>query len=113
MQDREVKQEIKNKVIIPVGWTLIVKIDKVPETTRSGIFVPQGVRERQQEQAAEGTLVAIGDEAWKKFDDFSFTPDVGDRVMFAKYGGHYFVLDDQEYRLLNDQDIIGVIKEEG
>ena len=111
------EEENKKKVIIPVGWTLLVKIDKVPEQTRSGLFVPAGARERQQLQAIEGTLEAVGDEAWLKFDKNSARPQLGDRVIFAKYGGQVYVMnenepDAQEYRFLNDQDILGIIREE-
>lgn len=107
--------EVK-KEIIPVGWTVIVKIDKVAEKTRSGLFLPQGARERQQLQAIEGTLYAVGPEAWAKYDPESRRPEPGDRVLFAKYGGQVFKFDEDdpeadEFRILNDQDIICIIRE--
>ncbi len=97
--------------IIPVGWVLVVKPDLVEEKTKSGIVIPQMAREREQAQAIIGTVIRIGDEAWEKFQPDSTTPDVGDKVLFAKYAGQVIELDGTEYRILNDQDILGIIRE--
>lgn len=116
---REVGQmepEITKTKIIPVGWQVLVSIEKVAEKTRSGLYVPQNARERQQMQMTEGKIVAIGDEAWGKYEEKSFRPEAGDWVIFAKYGGYEIKLyegtpDEQEFRLLNDQDIFAVKRE--
>jgi chaperonin GroES len=97
------------QTVTPVGWVLIVRPDKVEEKTRGGLYVPQTALERQQAQAIIGTVLSIGDEAWNKFDDKSYRPSVGDRVLFAKYGGQSLELDGDEVRILNDQDILGVV----
>ena len=97
------------KTIKPVGWVLIVKPDPVAEKTNGGLYLPQTVRENQQQQAIMGTVIRIGDEAWEKFSSESFTPNVGDRILFAKYAGQVLELDGEEYRILNDQDVLGVV----
>lgn len=99
------------KSVIPVGWVLVVKPDPVAEKTNGGLYLPQTVRDNQQQQAIMGTVESIGDEAWGKFDERSYTPNVGDRILFAKYAGQVMDLDGQEYRILNDQDVLGVVKD--
>lgn len=99
------------KSIRPVGWILVVKPDSVEEMTKGGIVIPQVARERQQEQAILGTVLSVGDEAYSKFGEGSLIPKDGDRVIFAKYAGQVIKLDNDEFRILNDQDILGIIEE--
>ena len=74
--------------------------------------------EEKQEPLATttGTVVSIGPNAWKAFDpgpDWAPWAEVGDRVMYAKYGGKVVKDPDtnEEFVVLNDEDIISRIKE--
>jgi chaperonin GroES len=100
-------------MIEPVGHRVLVKPDSVEEVTKGGIILAQTTRETQQLAGIIGTVVAVGDNAWKGFDDGHAWAKVGDRVAFAKYGG--FVIEDpttkEQYRLLNDEDITCIITE--
>lgn len=77
-----------------------------------GMVIPQ-TEEKQRESIGvdTGTIVAVGDLAWKQFDVAPWAV-LGDRVAFAKYAGKVFKdPSDMEsvYLVINDEDIIAVI----
>ena len=96
---------------IPLGHRVLVKPEKVEEKTRGGLFVPEHTLERKQAEDIYGTGVDVGQTAWKAFDDGNPWAAVGDEVVFAKYGG--FLLKDEdgnEFRILNDEDLVAKIE---
>ena len=100
--------------ITPVGHRLLVKPDPIEEKTVGGIYITTDVTRVRDEQAQTcGTVVAVGKNCWKAFDDGSAWCQEGDHISFAKYGG--FVIKDPtdgvEYRLLNDEDVVALLKE--
>ena len=98
-------------MIVPAGHRVLVKIDEVEEKTNGGIFIPKTSQEQQEEAGIFGTLVAVGETAWKDFGGKAWAA-VGDRVMIAKYGG--FVAKEpgssEKFRILNDEDIVAVLR---
>jgi len=58
-----------------------------------------------------GTVVRIGVNAWKAFDDGTPWAHVGDKVVFRKYAGEVIKDGDVEYRVVNDEDILCRIRE--
>lgn len=117
-------------MIRPVGFRVLVKPDKVKDHdkfeendegemyTDSGIFLgkeeDESVKNILREGKAQtfGTIVGIGETAWKAYDDGEPWAKVGDRVAFAMYGGSWMTdpEDGEEYILLNDNDITAVIE---
>ena len=98
-------------MISPAGHRVLVKVDEVEKVTKGGIIITDTIADRKQEAGIYGTVVAVGPTAWKAFDDGQPWAGVGDRVAFAKYGG--FIIEDtdeEQYRLLNDEDVVAVIK---
>lgn len=99
-------------MIEPAGHRVLVKVEEAEEVTAGGIIVPSTTKDRNTEANIFGTIVAVGQNAWKAFDDGHAWAGVGDRVAFAKYGG--FVIEDpdtkEKFRLLNDEDITAVIR---
>jgi len=99
--------------IQPAGHRVIVKPDPLEERSEGGIILSYGDdKKRHAEAQVRGTIIAVGPNAWKAFDDGTPWAAVGDRVYFAKYGG--FVIEDggEKYRLLNDEDITAIIRED-
>ena len=76
------------------------------EVKKGGIIIPDTAKEKPQ----EGTVVALGtgkvDENGKKIE---FNVKVGDRVLISKYGGTEIKLDDQNYLILREDDILGIL----
>lgn len=93
----------------PEGVKVLVKPERVEEKTKGGIFLPQQSRDSEQTRVTRGEIVAMGPDAAVRFAD-DRSAQVGDMVVFSKYGG--FSLDDDEYRILNDEDIIALIEKE-
>ncbi len=74
------------------------------ETTKSGIILPETV---DKEKKAEGKILAIGD--GEKITKLGLK--VGDKVLFGKYAGEEVKLDDVEYKILSDEDVLAVIEQ--
>ena len=99
--------------ILPVEYKVLILPDEVPEKTESGIlYRPETAREKEQWAQVKGELVEVGGNA---FEDWKgIAPQVGERVMFAKYAGIRDVegADGKKYQICNDKDIIAVITKE-
>ncbi|MDQ3386945.1 MAG: co-chaperone GroES [Actinomycetota bacterium] len=91
----------------PLGARALVKMVEREEKTASGIVLPDTAKEKPQ--IAE--VVAVGE--GKLSDDGERVPvevSEGDRIVFAKYSGTEIKLDDQEYMILDSEDILGVVE---
>ena len=76
------------------------------EKTKGGIFIPDSAKEAQ----AEGKVVAVGE--GKIMDDGSVKKldvKVGNRVIFAKYAGTEITVEDEEYLIMREEEILGVV----
>lgn len=97
-------------MIYPAGYRVLVKPDDIedsmPEELRKMGFKLENKRE--QDAVISGTLVKIGPTAWK--EQGQNWAEEGEKVYFAKYGGHVIKEGDVEYRLLNDEDITAVVR---
>jgi chaperonin GroES len=95
--------------IQPVGDRVVVKPAGKEEVTRSGIVIPDTAKEKPQ----EGNVIAVG--GGKLLDSGergAMEVKVGDRVLFAKYGGTEFKLDGEELLVLRESDILAVLSTE-
>jgi chaperonin GroES len=90
----------------PLGDRLVVKPASREETTASGIVLPDTAKEKPQ----RGTIVAAG-EGRRDDNGNRITLDVkvGDEVLFAKYAGTEFKLDDQDLLILSEKDVLAVV----
>lgn len=98
-------------MIIPFLHRVLVKPKPLETTTASGIVLSlPGKEKREQAAAEEGTIVAIGETFGKDYNTV-FLPEVGDKVYFAKYAGKWIKVNDEDLVLLNDEDIVAVIRD--
>ena len=101
------EQEINTSGILPTGGHLLVLPEKVEEKTAGGIYIPETSREKEQQAATIGKLVAVGPSAWKDLDDGSPWAEVGDKVSYSRYAGVSMTGQDKEsYVLINDNDVL-------
>jgi chaperonin GroES len=87
----------------PMADRVLVKPIEKEEKTKSGIYLPDTAKEKPQ----EGEVLAVG--PGKVSDDGTrITPDVkvGDRVIYAKYGGTEIKVDDEDLIILRESDIL-------
>lgn len=90
----------------PLGDRVLVQPIKENEQQKGGIIIPDSAKEKPQ----QGKVVALG--TGKKDDDgkdVPFSVKVGDTVLMPKYGGTEIKLDDVEYQILREEDILGVL----
>lgn len=92
--------------INPLDDRLVVKADEAEETTAGGIVLPDAAQEKPQ----RGTVVAIG--PGKLLDSgqrASIGVEVGDKVLFSKYGGTEIEVDGEEVKILRESDILAKV----
>ena len=94
-----------SKKIKPLGNRLVVK-RLIAQATKGGILLP----ETAQEKPKQGTVVAVGA---GKTDDKGVTRPLGvkegDEVLFSTYSGTEYTSGDEEYLILSEDDVLGVI----
>lgn len=91
----------------PLGDRVVIKPAGREETTKSGIVLPDTAKEKPQ----RGTVVAAGE--GRRDDDgdrIAMDVKVGDTVLFAKYAGTEFKLDDEDLLILAEKDILAIIE---
>jgi chaperonin GroES len=94
--------------IRPLGDRVVVKPIQKEEVTKSGIVLPDTAKEKPQ----RGQVVAVG--PGRLTDDGKRLPmevKVGDEVLFAKYAGTELKIDDEEFLILSEKDILAVLSE--
>ena len=90
----------------PLGDRVVVKPVEKEEMTKSGIVIPDTVKEKPQ----EGIVEAVG--TGRILDNGTKVPmelEVGDKVLYAKYAGNEFKLDDIEYLIISEKDVLAVV----
>ena len=91
--------------IQPLGDRVLVEPVKEDEVKKGGIIIPDTAKEKPM----EGLVIAIGKKKDKEGKEIAFDVKVGDRVLLPKYGGTEVKLDDKEFQLVREDDLLGVI----
>ena len=87
----------------PLGDRLVVKPTQSEEKTKSGIYIPDTAKEKSQ----EGKVVAVG--PGRMTDEGKRIPmdvEVGDIIIYAKYGGSEIKIDGEELIIMRESDIL-------
>ena len=94
----------------PLHDRVVVKRIDAEEKTKGGIIIPDTAKEKPQ----EGEVIAVGD--GKRKDDgsrISLYVKEGDRVLFGKYSGSEIKIDGEEFLIMREDEILGVIERAG
>ncbi|MFA4906520.1 MAG: co-chaperone GroES, partial [Candidatus Margulisiibacteriota bacterium] len=89
----------------PIGDRVVVKPEPEEQKTKSGIVIPDSAKEKP----SEGTVVAVG--TGRILDNGQKVPvevKIGDKVIYSKYGGTEVKIDDEEYIILAEKDILAI-----
>ena len=92
--------------IRPLHDRLIVKRFDEEEKTKGGIIIPDNAKEKPQ----QGEVIAVGN--GKVLEDGKKVPlevKKGDRVLFGKYSGTEIKIDGNEYLMMREHDILGIV----
>jgi chaperonin GroES len=94
----------------PLHDRVLIKRVEEQETVRGGIIIPDSAKEKPQ----EGEVVAVG--SGKRLEDGKVIPlevKEGDRVLFGKYSGTEIKVDDNDYLILREDEILGILATSG
>jgi chaperonin GroES len=91
----------------PLHDRILIKRVEEKETIKGGIIIPDTAKEKPQ----EGEVIAVG--GGKKTDEGKVIPlDVkaGDRILFGKYSGTEIKIDEEEYLIIREDEVLGIIE---
>jgi len=91
----------------PLYVRIVVKRIEQEEQKVGGLFIPDSAKEKPQ----EGEVVAVG--KGKRLEDGSVVPldvEVGDRILFGKYSGSDIKLDAEEYMIMREDEVLGILE---
>ncbi len=92
--------------IKPLGDRVLVKPMEAEERTKGGIILPDTAKEKP----VMGEIIAVG--PGKRSDDGKLVPmelSVGDKILYGKYSGTEISFDGEEYLIMRESDIFGII----
>ncbi|WP_415945694.1 co-chaperone GroES [Selenomonas montiformis] len=93
-------------MIKPLGERVVIEVSEGDAKTASGIVLPDTAKEKPQ----KGTVVAVG--SGKRLDNgehAAMEVKAGDHVVFSKYSGSEIKVDDKEYLIVRESDILAVL----
>src|SRR5436189_794264 len=100
------KSQTKN--IRPLGDRVLLQRVEAEEKTAGGILLPDTAKEKPK----EGKVIAVGDgRVLDNGERSKFSVKKGDRILFTSYAGTEVKVGGQEYLIMREEDILGVIEE--
>ena len=91
----------------PLADRVVIEVLAKEEKTKSGIVLPDTAKEKPQ----EGKIIAVG--SGKILDNGQKVPvdvKVGDKVIFSKYAGTEIKIDEKEYLILSERDVLAIVE---
>ena len=92
--------------IRPLYDRIVVKRIEEKETMQGGLYIPDSAKEKPQ----EGEVVAVG--KGKRLESGTLVPldvQAGDRILFGKYSGNDIKLDGEEYMIMREDEVLGIL----
>ncbi len=93
--------------LIPLGDRVVLQQLDAEETTKSGIVLPGQAQEKPQ----QAEVIAVGHGGMVDGKEVKMEVKVGDKVIYSKYAGTDVKLEDQEYVVVRQNDIVAVVEE--
>ena len=90
----------------PLHDRMLVRRIEEKETAKGGIIIPDSAKEKPQ----EGKVLAVGNgKILENGTKVALDVKVGDRILFGKYSGSEVKIDDKEYLILREEDILAIL----
>lgn len=93
--------------IRPLSDRIVVEPQELETKTAGGIVIPDTA---DKDKPMQGKVLAIGDGKWYDGKKQPLQVKVGERILFGKYAGTNIKLDDKEYLVMREEDVMGVIE---
>lgn len=94
-----------NSKIKPLSDRVLVQPEPAEEKTSSGIIIPDSAKEKPQ----KGKVVAAGPGKVENGNKIDMSVKEGDSVLYGKYSGTEITLDGEEYLIMRESDILGIV----
>ncbi len=91
--------------VTPLHDRVLVRRLEEKETAKGGIIIPDTAKEKPH----EGEVMAVGPGKIEKGKRVSLDVKVGDRILFGKYTGNDITIDDQEYLILREEEVLAKV----
>jgi chaperonin GroES len=91
----------------PLGDRVVIRPAEAETQRASGIYVAETAKEKPQ----RGTVVAVGPGRWDEGQLEPMNVEVGDTVLFAKYSGTEFRLNDEDVLIMSQKDILAKLQD--
>ncbi|PYU31758.1 MAG: co-chaperone GroES [Acidobacteria bacterium] len=88
--------------VTPLHDRVLIRRVEEKETVKGGIIIPDTAKEKSQ----EGEVIAVGSGKFEKGERIPLDVKSGDRVLFGKYSGTDIKIEDQEYLILREEEIL-------
>ena len=88
--------------VTPLHDRVLIKRIEEKETVKGGIIIPDSAKEKPQ----EGEVIAVGAGKIEKGERIALDVKAGDRILFGKYSGTEIKIDDVEYLILREEEIL-------
>ncbi|HQA60597.1 MAG: co-chaperone GroES [Tepidanaerobacteraceae bacterium] len=92
--------------IKPLGDRIVIKVLEKEEKTKGGIVLPDTAKEKPQ----KGEVLAVGSGEIVDGKKVPLEVKVGDKIIFSKYAGTEVKIDDEEYLILRQSDVLAIIE---
>ncbi len=93
--------------LVPLGDKVVLKQLKAEETTKSGIVLPGQAQEKPQ----QAEVIAVGPGGLVDGKEVKMQVKVGDKVIYSKYSGTEVKLDNEEYVVVKQNDIVAIVED--
>ena len=93
--------------IKPLGDRIVIKVLEKEEKTKGGIVLPDTAKEKPQ----KGEVLAVGSGEIVDGKRVPLEVKVGDKIIFSKYAGTEVKIDDEEYLILRQSDVLAIIEQ--
>jgi chaperonin GroES len=96
---------ISRTKVAPLADRVVVKALEDTEQMRGGLFIPDTAKEKPQ----QGEIIAVGPGRYEKNVRVPMELKTGDRVLYGKYSGSEVTIDNEQYLILRESDVLAVI----
>jgi chaperonin GroES len=91
--------------VVPLADRVMVKALEETEQMRGGLFIPDTAKEKPQ----QGEIIAVGPGRYEKNVRVPMELKTGDKVLYGKYSGSEVTIDNEQYLILRESDVLAVI----
>jgi chaperonin GroES len=91
--------------VVPLADRVVVKALEETEQMRGGLFIPDTAKEKPQ----QGEIIAVGPGRYEEGKRVPMDLKVNDRVLYGKYSGTEVTIDDEQYLILRESDVLAVL----